>query len=332
MEFSRQERLLELFFRGLRGEGLSVQALAQEYDVSTKSITRSINDLKAFLANHRALVGNAELRYSHQSRRYHLAVEEFLSNQELFAVIEVLIGARAFSREELLRLTEKLKRFTTPEERPRMQDLIRKELYHYPEVKHDCESVQATLWQLICCITDRREITIDYYRMDRALVTHRLRPASVLFTDFYFYLIAFRCGENQCQPVYFRVDRIKRIVVHRTPCQPEPAPAFDEGLLRRRSLFMWPGKLRTVRFYFSGPSLQAVLDKLPTAKVIERSNGWYLIEAEVYGDGIKMWLLSQGSWVQVIAPDEFVAEMQAEIAQMYRLYQKQEKSEMEEMI
>ena len=36
MEFSRQERLLELFFRGLRGEGLSVQALAQEYDVSTR--------------------------------------------------------------------------------------------------------------------------------------------------------------------------------------------------------------------------------------------------------------------------------------------------------
>ena len=45
-----------------------------------------------------------------------------------------------------------------------------------------------------------------------------------------------------------------------------------------------------------------------------------------------MWLLSQGSWVQVIAPEEFVAEMQAEIAQMYRLYQKQEKSEMEEIL
>ena len=87
-----------------------------------------------------------------------------------------------------------------------------------------------------------------------------------------------------------------------------------------------------MRFYFSGPSLQAVLDKLPTAKVIERSNGRYVIEAEVYGDGIKMWLLSQGSWVQVIAPEEFVAEIQAEIAQMYRLYQKQEKSEIEEMI
>ena len=321
MEFSRQERLLELFFRGLRGEELSVQSLAQEYDVSTKSITRSINDLKAFLANHRTLVGNAELRYSHQSRRYHLIMEEFLSNQELFAVTEVLIGARAFSREELLRLTEKLKRFTTPENRLRMQNLIRKELYHYPEVKHGCESVQATLWQLVCCITDQREITIDYYRMDRALVTHRLRPASVMFTDFYFYLIAFRADQSQSHPLYFRVDRIKRIVVHRPSAQPEPAPVFDEGMLRRRSLFMWPGTLRTVRFYFSGPSLQAVLDKLPTAKVIERSSGRYLIEAEVYGDGIKMWLLSQGSWVQVVAPDEFVAEMREEIEEMRRRYQ-----------
>ena len=84
---------------------------------------------------------------------------------------------------------------------------------------------------------------------------------------------------------------------------------------------MWPGTLRTVRFYFSGPSLQAVLDKLPTAKVIERSSGRYLIEAEVYGDGIKMWLLSQGSWVQVVAPDEFVAEMREEIEEMRRRYQ-----------
>ena len=64
MENSRQTRVLEIFFRGLRGEDLSVQKLADEYDVSTKSVTRSINDLKAFLADHRELVGYTELRYS----------------------------------------------------------------------------------------------------------------------------------------------------------------------------------------------------------------------------------------------------------------------------
>ena len=68
MENTRQSRVLEIFFRGLRGEDLSVQHLADEYGVSTKSITRSINDLKAFLADHRELVGETELRYSHQDK------------------------------------------------------------------------------------------------------------------------------------------------------------------------------------------------------------------------------------------------------------------------
>ena len=142
MENTRRDRVLEIFFRGLRGEDLSVQRLADEYKVSTKSVTRSLNDLKAFLADHRDLVGNTELQYSHQDKCYRLYMDEFLSNKELFALVEVMIGARAFSKEELLELTSKLKRFTTPEDRAKLNELVRKELYHYPEVKHDCDSVQ----------------------------------------------------------------------------------------------------------------------------------------------------------------------------------------------
>ena len=263
MENTKQYRVLEIFFRGLRGEDLSVQKLADEYGVSTKSITRSINDLKAFLADHRDLVGGTELQYSYQDKCYHLYMDEFLSNKELFALVEVMIGARAFSRMELLQLTDKLRRFTTVEDRPKLNELIRKELYHYHEVKHDCESVQDTLWQLMNCIRDKREITVEYYRMDRACVTHRLRPASVMFTDYYFYLIAFKTEDDSLTPLYFRVDRIKHITEHRKKFTKDDAPEFDEGLLRQRSLFMWPGKLRTIRFEFTGPSVQAVLDKLP---------------------------------------------------------------------
>ena len=47
----------------------------------------------------------------------------------------------------------------------------------------------------------------------------------------------------------------------------------------------------------------------------------YLIEAETYGDGIKMWLLSQGSWVKVTAPQEFVEEMRTEISKLSGLYE-----------
>lgn len=320
MENTKHDRLLEIFFRCLRGEGLSVQKLAEEYSVSTKSISRDIGNLKAFLADHRQLVGNTELVYSNQEKCYRLCMDEFLTNQELFALLEVMIGARAFSKEELLTLTNKLKGFTTAQDRPMLNDLIRKELYHYTEIKHDCVSVQETLWKLAKCITEKREITIEYYRADRAWKTHRIRPASVMFTDNFFYLIAFNTEGDPDKPLYFRVDRIKYITEHRKKFSLADASEFDEGLLRERSLFMWPGKLRTIRFEFTGSAIQAVLDKLPTAKIIERKGKTYTVEAEVYGDGIKMWLLSQGRRIRVTYPEDFVEEIKQELIAMNSQY------------
>ncbi len=39
MENTRRDWVLEILFRGLRGEDLSVQRLADEYEVSTRSLT-----------------------------------------------------------------------------------------------------------------------------------------------------------------------------------------------------------------------------------------------------------------------------------------------------
>lgn len=138
---------------------------------------------------------------------------------------------------------------------------------------------------------------------------HCIRPASVMFSDYYFYQIAFPIDGHTSKPLYFRANRIKYFTVHRKTFTTNDAPEYDEGLLQQRSILMWPGKLCIICFEFSGPSVQAVLDKLPTAKIINCSDGRDLIEAEVYGDGIRMWLLSQGAWVKVVAPDEFVEEI-----------------------
>ena len=62
------------------------------------------------------------------------------------------------------------------------------------------------------------------------------------------------------------------------------------------------------------------MDKLPTARVIERNGRKYLIEAEVYGDGIKMWLLSQGPWVKVISPEDFRDEVKYRLRKALEQY------------
>ena len=84
---------------------------------------------------------------------------------------------------------------------------------------------------------------------------------------------------------------------------------------------MWPGELQKIRFEFSGPSVQAILDKIPTARIVELNHGIPVIEAEVFGNGIRMYLLSQGSWVKVLSPVSFVEEMKAEVEKMMKNYE-----------
>lgn len=319
---AKTDRVIELFFRALKGESLSAQKLADEYRVSTRSISRDINNLKNFLAEHSELLGYPELVYSNTDHCYNLSMDNLLTNKELFAITKVLIGSRAFKKnEELLKLIEKLKKNTTLADRQKLEKLIRKELFHYNEINFDCQSIIDNIWKITDCIENRNIITITYLKMNREKVKRKIKPVSIIFSEFYFYLIAYKCEtDTPNTPIYFRIDRIIDTIVHREQYQLTKEQNVDEGLLREKSQSMWPGPTRRIRFEFTGPSEQAILDRIPTAKTIERKNGKLIIEAEVFGSGIKMFLLSQGAWVKVLGPDEFVLEMKEEIDKMRALY------------
>lgn len=75
---------------------------------------------------------------------------------------------------------------------------------------------------------------------------------------------------------------------------------FEEGEFRKRVQFMYGGKLQKVKFKFFGESVEAVLDRLPTAQILSEEDGAYVVSAEVFGKGIEMWLRSQGELVEVM--------------------------------
>ena len=71
--------------------------------------------------------------------------------------------------------------------------------------------------------------------------------------------------------------------------------------MRKRIQFMYGGRLQHIKFKYTGPNIEAVLDRLPTARVVEQlTEGGQVVEAEVFGTGIDMWVRSQGEWVEVI--------------------------------
>ena len=140
--------------------------------------------------------------------------------------------------------------------------------------------------------------------------------------EYYVYLIAYKSEDTEYKPVYFRIDRISSITEHHDFFQLEKKYDFDEGDLREKNQFMFPGNTIKIRFEFSGLSLQAILDRLPTAKDIEKNGNISTIEAVVNnGRGIIMYLLSQGAWVKVLSPESLVNDIKKELEKMKSYYE-----------
>lgn len=316
----KKNRVLDIFYRAMKGESLSVQKIADEYGVSTKSISRDINEIKNFLSDNRDIVGNTELKYSSSSRSYYLEFENFLLSKELVAIMKIMVGCRAFSKVEVLELSSKLKNFVSYHDKEMLDHLLAKEMYHYNEVNHDCKSVINNIWQLTHCIHDKIEISVTYYKVDRKLVERRIKPIAITFSDYYFYLIAYHSDKDDWKPLYYRIDRIINIVEHRNRFTIDREHDFDEGDLRSKIQFMFPGDYRKIRFEYSGPSVQAILDKIPTAKIVDARGNIKIIEAETYGTGVNMFLLSQGKMVKVLEPKSLVDEIASEIRSMSNFY------------
>ncbi len=317
---SKTNRVLQILLLALKGESISACNLADRFHVSTRSLSRDISDVQNFISENQEILGYAQLEYSYQSNRYVMDAEHLFTNRELLAITKVLLASRAFQKDEMLEIIEKLKKNTTPADKAKLEKLVKKEMLHYNAINIDCENLLENIWIITDAIESKKCITISYYKMNREYVKRKIMPVSIMFSEYYFYLIAYRCEKEFSNPIYYRIDRIDQIECNYDKFKLSGAQNVDEGLLRNKSQFMWPGPSRRILFEFTGPSVQAILDRIPTARIVEKKKGKYLMEAEVYGNGIKMFLLSQGAWVKVLEPDEFAQEMKTEIEKMKNLY------------
>ena len=101
-------------------------------------------------------------------------------------------------------------------------------------------------------------------------------------------------------PTIYRVDRIQRFSVTDEVFTPAYAARFQEGEFRKRIQFMFGGKLNHIRFKYTGLSIEAILDRLPTAVITGQDDEGWFVEAEVFGKGVDMWLRSQGDNIVMI--------------------------------
>ena len=120
----KKGRILGIFYRLMRGEGVSIGEAAEQYGVSRKSISRDIGEIKSFLSEMGDVTGYAQLRYLGSEKAYCLDAGSSLRGKELAAIIKVLIGCRAFSKMETLNIIAKLKQSTAYQERTMIEEML----------------------------------------------------------------------------------------------------------------------------------------------------------------------------------------------------------------
>lgn len=300
---AKSTRLLSIYTRLLDGEVLNKAELSADFGMTQRNVQRDIAALREFLSDE--MMGR-ELIYDAKARGYRLKdlSPKGLSNSEILAVCKILLESRSMRKDEMMPILEKLLDACVPESNKKaVKKLIANEQLHYVPPKHD-KCILNGLWEIGQAVEQNRVMKIEYQKLSGETVNRTIEPAGLLFSEYYFYLVAFirnidKTAEfdnpDDIYPTIYRIDRIKSFDVTNEHFTPVYVNRFEEGEFRKRIQFMYGGKLQKTKFKYSGQSIEAVLDRLPTAKIISEENGIYTIEAETFGSGIDMWLKSQGS-------------------------------------
>ena len=312
-----KDRLLYMYSRLVDGKMLYKKEEAQRFGCSLRSIQRDIEDLRSFLHEQNEASGLVQdLVYSQKLGAYQLVPpsRNLLSNEEVFATLKILLESRAFTKKELYPIIDKLIDCCIPKtEQQRVSELIGNEKLLYVEPQHQDKFLKK-MWELSGAVREQQEVTIAYRRTDGVQVQRTVQPVGIMFSEFYFYLIAFIAPkdkkkvkfeiENDPFPTIYRIDRIKGFTITDKHFAIPYAKRFEEGEFRKRIQFMYGGHLQRLRFYFKGTCYEHILDRLPTAKVVQEDEKGTLIEAEVFGKGIDIWLKSQGKLIEVVSRQE----------------------------
>ena len=307
------KRILGIYMKLINGAVVNKAEEAANYGVNKRSIQRDIEEIRSFLDEDNVSKGYTNsVVYDRAVNGYRLEqIYDFkLQNEEILALCKILLDSRAFPKKEMCSIVDKLINNCVPEENRRIvKELILNEEFHYIEPRHKTNFLK-NMWEIGVAIKNSQYIQIEYFRMkDKAVVKRKVKPVAIMFSEFYFYLTAFIEDEeirkdfeviDDSFPTIYRIDRIRTLNVCEERFYIPYKDRFEEGEFRKRIQFMYGGKLQKIKFKYSGPDIDAVLDRLPTAQILDEDEGVYTVRAEVFGKGIDMWLRSQGKNINII--------------------------------
>lgn len=301
-EYRKIGRVLSLYDRLSSGKIIYLKDEINTTGVSDRSFKRDITELRNYLAE-KAADGERrkEIIYDRNRNCYYMTEEEdsLPDYQKIFSIAKILLGSKGLSRVEMDQAVEYLLSLCSDEsKRKEIKKCLANEAINYQGPNHG-KNLISMVWLLAQAVEYERKVKILYQRLDKHKKVERiLKPLGMLFSEYYFYMLAIidRVSPEHSKtstPTIYRIDRIEKLEVLGEHFKISYSEKFKEQEFRNQTPLMWGGEIKKLKFWCNGLALDAVLDKIPTAKVLEKENKEYLISAEVVGNGAEIWLKGQ---------------------------------------
>lgn len=75
--YNKIYRILDIFYMGINNKYFSTRELSYKYNVSIKTVSRDINEIRSFLFEYRDTIGNADIVYDRTRKKYHMEYQGY---------------------------------------------------------------------------------------------------------------------------------------------------------------------------------------------------------------------------------------------------------------
>lgn len=160
-------RVLQIYAKLSDGYVVNKAEEAQRYGVNERSIQRDIDDIRNFLDTDSERTGVVNsIIYDRQEKGYRLEslYKIRLKNSEVLALCKILLDSRAFTKNEMVEMLDKLITCCVPKSNQKVvKDLIVNEEFHYVEPRHKSEFLEK-MWEIGQAVQETRYVEMDYLR------------------------------------------------------------------------------------------------------------------------------------------------------------------------
>lgn len=308
-EHKKISRVLRLYDRLSSGKIIYLKNEINTTGISDRSFKRDITEIRNYLAEKAADgEGRKEIVYDRNRNCYYMVEEKntLPDYQQIFAIEKILLGSKGLSQEEMNQVVEYLLSLCSDNnKRNEIKKCLANEAINYQGPNHGKDLI-SMVWNLAQAVKNQNRLEIQYMRLEGQKEVNRvIEPVGVMFSEYYFYLLAYKKGIKEekgkkLNPTIYRIDRLQNVKVLVEHFNIPYSEKFEEHKFRNSTPLMLGGDIHRLKFWYRGPSLEAILDRIPTAKVIRQEDRKWLLSAEVSGNGAEIWLRGQGNNIEML--------------------------------